>query len=459
MMLPAMSAQAQDLKSAFYTEEYLYRHTMNPAYGNEQNYITIPALGNLNVRTQGNFGYDAIVQRNPLAGRPGQKDMTTFMNPLISTDDALSGFHSGRNRIMVNAGLTLLSAGFKSFGGYSTIELNSKTSAGASVPYELFEFAKNTGNRSYDIGDVRASAMSYVELAFGHSRQIGSKLKVGAKVKVLFGAARADLLMENVRADLSGTNKWLIQGNALADVSMKGFSYKEEYKEYKQDPRGTYRRVNDVDVSGAGIGGMGVAFDIGGEYTISQDWKVNLALLDLGFIRWNNDVQAQNINGNVVFDGFHDASVTSDRPGTHGTIKEQGQSYGDQFADFANLQSLGNQGGRTTGIGATINVGAEYNLPVYRPITFGLLSSTRINGSYTWTDLRLSANWKPLKWLDGGIALARSSFATSFGWVVNLHPRGFNFFLGMDHLLGKMSAEGIPLSSNASVTLGMNVTW
>ena len=458
MMLSVGSAQAQNLNSAYYTDQYLYRHTMNPAISNEQGYVALPALGNLNISSQGNFGYGDVVFQNPRSGRSA-KSLVTFMNPYISVEDALNGFSSGKNRIVANVGVTLLSAGFKGFGGYNTIELNAKSTVGLSIPYEMFEFAKNIGNKSYDIGNISASAMSYVELAFGHSHQVNSKLQIGAKMKLLFGAARADLKMENMKADLTALNQWLIQGSATADVSMKGFTYKEEYKEYKNEERGSYRRVNDVDVSGGGLGGFGLAFDLGAVYAINEDWKVNAAILDLGFIRWSNDLQARNINDSFIFNGFHDASVTSDRPGENGTIKEQGQNYGDQLADFANLQSQGDLGGRTTGIGATLNFGVEYNLPVYRPITFGLLSSTRIFGNHSWTDLRLSANWKPLKWLDGGVSLSRSSFCTSFGWVLNLHPRGFNFFLGMDHLLGKLSKEGIPLSSNASVTLGMNITW
>lgn len=45
------------------------------------------------------------------------------------------------------------------------------------------------------------------------------------------------------------------------------------------------------------------------------------------------------------------------------------------------------------------------------------------------------------------------------GWVLNLHPKGYNLFIGMDHILGKTSKEMIPLSSNASLTLGMSVAW
>lgn len=90
---------------------------------------------------------------------------------------------------------------------------------------------------------------------------------------------------------------------------------------------------------------------------------------------------------------------------------------------------------------------------------FGFLSSTRINGKYSWTDARLSANVAPLSWLDGGMSFSVNSFTASMGWVINAHPKGFNFFIGMDHILGKTSKEFIPLSSNASLNLGMNVTF
>ena len=141
------------------------------------------------------------------------------------------------------------------------------------------------------------------------------------------------------------------------------------------------------------------------------------------------------------------------------SLESQGDRYADQIADFANLSSDGDKGSRSTGIGATMNFGCEYTLPAYRQLKFGFLSSTRINGKYSWTDARLSANVAPLSWLDGGMSFSVNSFTASMGWVINAHPKGFNFFIGMDHILGKTSKEFIPLSSNASLNLGMNVTF
>lgn len=456
MVLVAGGAMAQGLNSAYYTNDYKFRHTMNPAFGNEQNYVSIPALGNINVGLHGNFGYEDIVMDNPLYGRGSDKKMTTFMHPNISAGDALSGFSTGNNRVMGNVGITILSAGFKAFGGYNTVELNSKTSFGMSLPYELFAFAKNIGNNTYNIGDINMNAQSYAELAFGHSRQIDDRLRVGAKVKLLFGIARGDVEFKDVTADLASNDKWTISGDAKANMSLKGFAYKSKEHEYKDEAKGTYETVNDMNVDGAGLGGFGLAFDLGGVYKIDDDWTVNAAVLDLGFISWSNNVQASNHMKTFEFNGFHDLAV---KEGRGETFDDKADTYGDQLSDFANLTDDGDQGGRTTGIGATINVGCEYNLPVYRPLTFGLLSSTRINGPYSWTEGRLSANWTPLSWIDGGVSFAVNSFTASMGWVLNIHPKGYNFFIGMDHLLGSSSKEGIPLSSNASVNLGMSVTW
>lgn len=455
-MAVGCSAAAQTINSAYFTEDYKFRHMLNPAFGNEQNYVSIPALGNISVNTHGNFGYRDVIMSNPMYPSLSNKKMTTFLNPYISAEDALSGFSTGNNRITGDVSLTILSAGFKAFGGYNTIEINSRTTTGVSLPYELFEFAKNTGNHSYDIGDINAHAQSFAEIAFGHSRQINDKLRLGAKLKVLVGLGRADVKMRNMKADLTAEDKWTITGEATADVSMKGFSYVSEEKKYNIEGSGTYERVNDVDLDGVGVGGFGMAIDLGGVYEINEDWTVSASVLDLGFISWTNDMLAENRSKSFVFNGFHDVSVTSDRGEEIDTKVDR---YGDQLADFANLTDMGDKGGRSTGIGATINVGAEYTLPVYRKVSFGALCTSRINGAYSWTEGRLSANYAPLNWLDGGVSFAVNSFTTSMGWVLNLHPKGYNFFIGMDHILGKTSKEMIPLSSNASLTVGMNITW
>lgn len=456
LLLVALSAittgaVAQAPNSAYFTGDYKYRHDLNPAFGNEQNYIAIPVLGSVNVKMMGNFGYKDVVRDNPLYPAGSDKKKTTFLNPYI--DNPLSGFNDNWNRLGLQADIALLSAGFKAFGGYNTVELNSRTTANVKLPYELLKFATNLGNDDYDIGDISTNAQSFVELAFGHSRTLDENWRVGAKVKLLFGIADADLKMKNVTAHLTG-DTWTITGDAQAHMSMKGFKYESELEDYNDESRGSYERVSDVDVDGGGLGGFGLGLDLGAVYTI-DDWQFSAALLDVGFIHWSNDMYATNREKTFTFDGFHDIGLHRD----DNPIDDAADSYGDQLSDFYNLHDEGDKGGRTTGIGARLNLAALYTLPAYDKMQFGLLSATRFLGTHTWTEGRLSANWIPLGWVDGNINLAVNTYTTSFGWLVNFHPKGFNVFLGGDHLLGKVSNEMIPLSSNAAMTVGFNVTF
>ena len=62
----SLHAMAQQLNSAYFTNDYKFRHTMNPAYGNEQNYVSMPGFGNVNVSLMGNFGYEDVIFDNPM---------------------------------------------------------------------------------------------------------------------------------------------------------------------------------------------------------------------------------------------------------------------------------------------------------------------------------------------------------------------------------------------------------
>lgn len=138
-------AMAQGLNTGYFIDGYAFRHNLNPAYGNDQNYVSIPALGNIQVRTQGNFGLGDVLFDNPRYGIDSDKKKTTFMNPYIADGEALKGFASGNNRINADVDITLLSAGFKAWGGYNTISLDARTNVGLSLPYELFCFCQEHG--------------------------------------------------------------------------------------------------------------------------------------------------------------------------------------------------------------------------------------------------------------------------------------------------------------------------
>ena len=111
-------------------------------------------------------------------------------------------------------------------------------------------------------------------------------------------------------------------------------------------------------------------------------------------------------------------------------------------------------------INDTLNLGAEYALPMYDKLSFGFLSSTRINGKYSWSEGRFSANVSPLSWFEAGINYGITSYGSTMGWIVNFHPRVMSLFVGMDYIVGKVSKQYIPLNNmNMNLSFGLNVTF
>lgn len=452
-MTAVATVSAQDLQTGYFSKGFLYQHDLNPAAGNDQNYVAVPILGNTTIKMMGDFGYGDVVMKNPLYPNQSDKKMTTFLNPYV--EDPLAGFATKDNRLSGQFKMTMLSAGFKGLGGYNTIELNARAKLNGKVPYELLRFACDVNNEDYDIGNLKADAIAFSELAFGHSHDVSDQLRIGAKLKLLLGIGNVSAKMENVQAKFNNADAWTVTANAESHVSIKGFEYEMGTMDY--DAReGELNYVKDVNVDNGGLAGFGLAADLGMQYKINDDLTLSAALLDLGYIRWNNDYYAKNVVNSFTFSGFHDVSMKKHEDDN---LEAQTDRYVDQVTDFTHLTDQGDLGAHTTGIGATVNVGCEYVLPSYKPLSFGLLATQRINGDYSWTEGRLSANWSPKNWVDAAASVSVSNFAASVGWLVNFHPKGCNFFIGMDQILGKYSKEGIPLNSNASVSLGLNICW
>ncbi len=448
-------ASAQNLNSAYFLDGYTYGHRMNPAKDyDRKGYVSFPFLGNVNMGLNGNLAMTDVLKFNG-------NQLTTFLNPNIPVGEALSGF-SGNNYTRMDMNLDILGFGFHAWGGFNTFHIAMRSNVGFNAPYELFEATKTLTNKDYDISDVRMDAMAWAEVGFGHSRQVTDAWRVGGKLKVLLGVGRAKMHLKNAHLDLSAPDKWTLTADAQAEVSLKGFSWGEmETKDYNDG--GTYQQINfdNADVDGFGLGGWGLGFDLGAEWDLGkQGWldgmTVSASLLDLGFISWSETHYASNSNGKpVIFEGFNDIKV-DDGPGT--AMGDQTDNYGDRFSDLMAMQDGGVRKA-TTMLGATLNIAAEYKMPFYKKLSAGFLSTTRIQGVYTWNEERISATVSPVKWLEASINVGFGTRGTSFGWVANIHPRGFNLFVGMDHLMGKISKQGLPLGSNTGVTVGINIPF
>lgn len=440
-LMAMAAASAQNTYSGYFLENYTYRSQMNPAFGSDRNYVGFPGLGNLNVAMRGNLHTSSVLYN--LDGRT-----VLFTNPGIGVEEAMSKFHD-HNRVQSNLRLNILNAGFRAFGGYNTVGINAVANVAAGIPGTFFSLAKEgVANKTYDISDLRAHADAYAEIAFNHSREIPQikGLRVGAAMKFLVGMGNVDAYFH--QADLTlGENEWIARTNADLYASVKGLTYETDINKHTG-----HEYVSGADLDGFGPNGFGMAIDLGAEYEWT-DWRFSAALLDLGFISWGNTRWASTGGLKTVNTDAFTFNVDDDAANSFDNELDR---LRDQLSELYELDDKGDKGTRTRMLGATLNLGAQYSLPVYRKLSFGLLNSTRIEGHYSWTQFRLSANVEPVRCFSAGANLAVGTFGCSFGWVTSVKVTGFNMFLGMDHTLGKLAKQGLPLSSNASVNLGIN---
>lgn len=426
LSLGIAGASAQNFNSSYFLDGVSTRHEMNPAFDTDYNYVSMPALGNLGVGVQGNVALTDFIKKGP------DGSLMTFLHPSMQN---MPMDLPANCRTTMDMRLQVLGAGFHAWGGYNTIGISVRATGGEYTPGRLFSFLREMTACDYTIGDIGARVQAYSEIALGHSHKIGDNLRVGGKVKVLIGGAYADATLPNVTANLNGNeHKWSLKYDGKLNLALTGLRFKMIDLEDDQ------ASLDEMELHGPGLNGGGLAFDLGAEYAFkgaAEGLKLSASLLDLGFVRWKNALQAEDLDKTVVIDDITDWEALE-------------QLY--------HVTEVGTQS-VTTGLGATLNIGAEYALPMYNRLKFGLLSTTRIHGKYSWNEERLSANIRPLDWVELGVSGGVGSFGGSFGWIVNFKPRGFNFYLGMDRTFGKFAKQMAPLSSKGDIYMGMNFTF
>lgn len=436
-------ASAQNTYSGYFIDDYIYKYQMNPAFGNEDKFVSFPGLGNLNIGMQGNLHLKSIFYN--VNGKT-----SLFTNPEVSADKVMDNIHS-HNKIGFETKIGILSGGFKAWGGYNTVSINAVASAGINVPKSLFSLMKEgVENRTYDISDVNAQARGYAELAFGHSRDLGKwvpGLRAGATLKILLGLGAMDAQFHDARLNLD-KDGWHAVTNADIYTSVSGMKYKTKYS----DKTGR-DYVNGIDMDGFGVNGFGLGLDLGATYHFNQDWDFSAAILDIGFISYGSTQKASTQGDRVV---ETDQYIFSPNDDAENSFSKEWKKLRNDMLELYQLDNVGSVGSRTYALHATLNFAAQYTFPLYRPLKFGLVNSTRFAGDFTWTQFRLSANVTPIKWLSAGINFAAGTYGAEFGWILNIHPKYFNLFIGMDHTPGKFAKQMIPLESNAQFNFGIN---
>ncbi len=409
----ASLSQAQNFETAYFLDNYSYSYRGNPAFHSEKN-VYAALLGNTEARIGSKSGLtNFIFIRNG--------EILTGLSDRIPVQEFISNLQDVTD-VNTAVGLNLATAGFwdKKHIAYHTIELNVRTYSIGNMPREMFSFLKNPEDKDYDIPPAKVNVNLYSEIAYGYSRAINSKLKIGGRAKLIIGLGQVDIEADHIMAAKVG-DTYAIHSDARITASQTAIDIPK-----RED--GTYKLSQSAFVpSKIGLPGLGFGFDLGISYQPVEGLETSIAINDLGGTFW-----VHNVSGRAAGTAYVDKLAP-----------ERKEEILQSLERLVKFQSEGSAKSSFVMLPFTANAGARYTMPFYKSLSAGLFLTYK-NFSTSYFNARLGATVTPVDWFSFTANYGYGSFGSSVGAAFSITGGIFNFFLGAESFLGR-TIEKIPL--------------
>lgn len=440
----AFDGTAQTAKSAYFLEGAFHNTQLNPAMAPERGFFSMPILGNMMIGVNGNVGISNFLYPY------GDGQLTTFMSGSVSADEFLGKLPSTL-RLGMDLDMTLLAAGFRAFGGYNTFNVTLQSQMSMGLPSGFFRFAKEGfKHQQHSFSGINLHTMNYAAVTLGHSREIIDGLRVGVNLKYLIGLAYADITVDKLNLEANGEH-WMVESHAQAHLA----TFME--MRVPTTPDGKIGDFEEMEIGAFTPSATGFGVDLGATYDMKNfvpGLKLSASVVDLGFINWKYMNKASTKETKIEYKGFEEINPDD----MDASIDEQLSQFTEDAEGMMDFYVDDKAQAMKTSLGATMYLGAEYEMPFYRKLSVGGLYGQRFSKETGWYDVRGYINISPLGWLEASANYGVTSFGTSFGWMFNFHPAGLSFFVGSDYMITKVTPQFLPVNElNGNITFGINM--
>ena len=487
MLVCTLSANAQFLRTSYFMEGTHYRQQLNPALTPTKGYFNLPVIGAVNATVGStSLGYQDII------------DIIDDGDDFYTKPDFMNRLKDN-NKLNVNFSTEILSAGWYKGKNFWSFNIGLRTDIGANLTKNMFTFLnemetveENWRNSNYDISGQQLNINAYTEIGLGLSRQINSRLTVGARVKALLGIGNMELKLNRVAmsANLPSDqqiNQWSSESywnsmtpsqaaqaaqelkdkfnNYHANLTV-GAELKSSFKglELQEEEGKDYVTDFDFDSGKLGIAGYGFGIDLGASYKILDNLTVSASVLDLGFISWSKSstkIASANPDPIDIKGSTYANMVDPNNPNTVmnavNQLQNDAQGYMDRVTngdvldyDMLQLEVSDAKESRKSRLASTLVLGAEYGF-FNNKLAVGVLSTTRFVQPDALTELTFSANYRPKSWFNVALSYsAIQSAGKSFGLGLKLGP----LFVGTDYMFLGKNSNSVNGFAGVSIPLG-----
>jgi hypothetical protein len=421
---------------------------LNPAFAPDRySFVELPGISNIQFNAEGSVGMSHFIFDSK--SKPGK--LTTFMSADVDAKEFLDALPEAA-QFTVDMGMDIMGFGFGGENWFTSLNIKLRNSEKVSLPKDLFSFMKSSFSQGdYLIKDINVTSITYLEYSVAHSHKIGDHLTIGAAIKFLEGAAYASLNIDEIDASL-GAKEWLVKSNGTMNLSIPGM-------EYKVNDENVFDGFNDK-YEFKMPASYGMAVDLGAEYDfkdIVDGLKISASISDIGFIDWGETTTFATDNQEYVkFDGFENYDIMSK---DNDDKDKQLEDIGNRYKDMIKLYRQGTSENKSVTLDATFRTGVEYEMPFADWLSFGELMTLR-TGVVPYFESRTSICMSPSGWFDITGNFGVSTMGSSMGLLLNLHPRGLNFFFAVDRIKAEFNPQFIPMNDfGLNFSLGLNLAF
>lgn len=448
-------AWAQTQNSLYFMNGIPQSNRINPARHPDCGfYIGIPILSPISTQVTS----DPLVYKDVIYPHPTQDSLITFLHPLGDQAAFLNKLKP-LNVVLTDTRTSVLSIGFGTGAGFFSLDLTTRAEANLYFPGDLASLVLEGADDGgiYNMDGMGPHLSGFDEIALGWSKAFGDKWQVGIRGKALFGFGNLNITKSELEIRTS-EELWNI------DADME-FSASLPFAEVTYDEDGMIEDiVLEEDLNSTRPGAIfkeafnsknfGLAVDLGVDFRPTDRWLISASVLDLGYIRWTDEVHRVSLKTDYEFTGLEvNPFDFSGELSFSDYLDSSFSAMGDSLAGELEFTPGGAYNSR---LNPKFYVGASWWATP--GINFGLLSRTDFLKDAIYEQLTASANFAAGRVLNFTLSYTyTTSNWKNLGAGISLNAGPINIYAISDNTLNMIFWTGEAQSVN--LWFGVNLVF